>query len=144
MKEKSVPAYPNSETVYDVMEQLFDEVMETPQVLQPLQKTNKVIQIRLTAPDATLTLDGRSRPPRYIAGPVKEPAPDFVIRMPTDVLHNVWLGKANLTESYFSGQIKLEKGGALSALGLWNNLSGLFTEVGKIYPRILKQRSLSS
>jgi hypothetical protein len=64
--------------------------------------------------------------------------------MPMDVLHNVWLGKASLTEAYFAGKIKLEKGSALSALGLWNSLSGLFSEVGKIYPRILKQRSLAA
>ena len=139
-----MPVYPSSEVVYEVMNQLFGQVMKTPQVLQPLQKTNKVIQIQLTDPTVVLTLDGRSNPPRYVPGPVKEPVPDFVIRMPTDVLHNVWLGKASLTEAYFAGKIKLEKGSALSALGLWNNLSGLFSEVGKIYPRILKQRSLAA
>ncbi len=139
-----MPVYPDSEAVYAVMNQLFGEVMRTPQVLQPLQKTRKVIQIRLTDPDATLTLDGRANPPRFIPGPSKEPAPDFIIRMPTDVIHNVWLGKASLTEAYFAGKIKLEKGGALSGLGLWNNLSGLFSEVGKIYPRILKQHNLAA
>ena len=139
-----MPVYPNTETLYDVMNQLFEEVMKTPQIVQPLQKTNKVIRIQLTDPSAVLTLDGRSNPPRFLPGPVKEPAPDFIISMPADVLHNVWLGKASLTEAYFAGKIKLEKGGALSALGLWNNLSGLFSEVGKIYPRILKQRSVAS
>jgi hypothetical protein len=126
------------------MNELFGEVMKIPQVLRPLQKTNKVIRIQLTDPIAILNLDGRSNPPRFIPGPVKEPVPDFIIRMPTDVLHNVWLGKASLTDAYFAGNIKLEKGGALSALGLWNNLSGLFNEVGKLYPRLLKQRSLST
>ena len=138
-----MPVYPNSEAVYDVMNQLFGEVMRMPQILQPLQKANKIIQIQLTDPPVILTLDGRSNLPRYIPGPVKEPVPDFIIRMPTDVLHNVWLGRASLTEAYFAGKIKLAKGGALSALGLWNNLSGLFSEVGKIYPRILKQHSLA-
>jgi putative sterol carrier protein len=125
------------------MNQLFGEVMRMPQILQPLQKANKITQIQLTDPSVILTLDGRSNPARYIPGPVEEPVPDFIIRMPTDVLHNVWLGRASLTEAYFAGKIKLAKGSALSALGLWNNLSGLFSEVGKIYPRILKQHSLA-
>jgi putative sterol carrier protein len=126
------------------MDQLFGEVIKTPQVIQPLQKANKVIRIQLTDPSAILTLDGRSKPPRFLPGPIKEPMPDFIISMPADVLHNVWLGKASLTEAYFSGKIKLVKGGALSGLGLWNNLSGLFSEVGRIYPSILKQRNLAA
>ena len=102
-----MPVYPNSEAVYDVMNQLFGEVMRMPQILQPLQKANKIIQIQLTDPSVILTLDGRSNPPRYIPGPVKEPVPDFIIRMPTDVLHNVWLGRASLTEAYFAGKLYL-------------------------------------
>jgi hypothetical protein len=125
------------------MGELFGQVMKIPQVLQPLRKSNKIVQIRLTDPSAVLTLDGRSDPPRFFAGSANGLVPDVSIRLPADVLHNVWLGKASLTEAYFGGKIKLEKGNPLSALALWNNLSSLFTEVGKDYPDILSQHGLS-
>lgn|GEM_PF-983386 len=134
--------YPDSETLYETMNDLFGQMMKTPQVLKPLQKSNKVVQIQLTDPSAVLTLDGRSNPPRFLDGPVKTPAADVIIRMPMDVLHNVWLGKAKLTDAYFSGQIKLVKGNPLSALGLWNNLSSLFSQVGAQYPAILSEHGL--
>jgi hypothetical protein len=124
------------------MEELFGAIMKTPEVLQPLRKGNKVVQIRLTDPPALLTLDGRSNPPRYLPGLENNVKPDVGIRMPADVLHNVWMGKAKLTDAYFDGKIKLEKGNPLSALGLWNNLSSLFHEVGKDYPAILAKHEL--
>lgn len=137
-----MPFYEDSDTLYDVMGELFGAMMKTPQVLQPLRKSNKVVQIRLTEPGAVLTLDGRSNPPRFLPGATNGLKPDVGIRMPADVLHNVWLGKAKLTDAYFDGKIKLEKGNPLSALALWNNLSSLFSEVGKDYPRILQEREL--
>ena len=137
-----MPVYADSDTLYSVMGELFGQVMKTPQVLQPLRKSNKIVRIRLTDPSAVLTLDGRSNPPRFFPGPANGLVPDVTIRLPMDVLHNVWLGKARLTDAYFAGKIKLEKGNPLSALALWNNLSALFTEVGKVYPDILNQRGL--
>ncbi len=137
-----MPVYQDSETLYDTMNALFGEIKKMPKGLQPLNKSNKVVQIRLTDPSAVFTLDGRSNPPRFLPGPVSEPAADYIIRLPMDVLHNVWLGKTSLTDAYFAGKIKLEKGNPLGALGCWNNLSELFAAVGHAYPRVLDHRDL--
>ncbi len=88
-----MPFYPDAETFYTIMNDLFSQVMARPDLLKPLRDGKVVMRITTTQPDAILVVDGRAVPPRFTAGMAPDGKVDVGLRLPADVLHNVWLGK---------------------------------------------------
>lgn len=131
-----MPFYKDSETLCGVMTDLFQRAMQTPAAVRAMQNSHLVVRMNMQDPAFVLTIDGKSRPPRFLceADGVR---PDLVLRMPADVLHRVWLGQIRLRDAFFGGQIKLE-GSMLRAMGL----AELFRQVEALYPSVLEERGL--
>jgi hypothetical protein len=138
-----MPFYPNPQSFYEVMDDLFKQVLATPSVLEPLRDGEVVLRIVTTDPSAVLIIDGSATPPRFIHGGPAAGRVDIGLRLSADMLHNAWLGKVRLRDAYLTGKIKLESS-PLRALSLLTSLTDLFRYVEKLYPQVLRQRGLLS
>ncbi len=137
-----MPFYRDTETLYTVMEDLFGRVMADPQMQRLLRKSKAVIRIMLTDPDAILCLNARQDPLRFTIGCADDGRADLGLRLPADVLHDVWLGKIRLRDAYATGKIRLTTN-PLKALSLLLDLQSLFRYVESIYPGVLQRHGLA-
>jgi hypothetical protein len=133
--------YPDSEAFYEVMNDLFGQVMARPDLLKPLRDGRVLLRITTTRPDAILVVDGRSTPPRFTTGNAPDGKIDMGLTLAADVLHNVWLGKTRLRDAYMAGKIHLDSN-PIKALSLMTGLLEMFRFVEGIYPSVLKKRGL--
>ncbi len=133
--------YPDARTFYAIMEDLFGQVLRQPALLKPLRESKVLLHIVATQPDASLVLDAQADPPRVITGAAPAHKPSLGLRVPADVLHEVWLGKIRLRDAYWAGKIELTTS-PLKALSLLLSLQGLFRYVESIYPQVLRRRGL--
>ncbi len=136
-----MPFYANSQAFYDVMKDVFQQVMSNPRVLQPLRDAKVVLRIVTTDPGAVLIVDGSATPPRFTTGASPDGHVDVGLRLPADVLHNAWLGKTRMRDAYLTGKIRLD-GSPLKALTLLTSLTSMFQLLEKLYPQVLRQRGL--
>ena len=136
-----MPFYANAETFYEIMNDLFGQVMARPDLLQPLRDGKVLLRITTTQPDTILVVDGRSVPPRFTTGKALEGKADVGLTLVADVLHNVWLGKIRLRDAYLAGKIHLDSN-PIKALSLMTALLEMFRFVEGLYPGVLKRRGL--
>lgn len=133
--------YRDTETLYAVMEDLFGRVMADPQMQRLLRKSKAIIRITLTNPDAVLCLNARQEPLRFTTGCVDDGKADLGLRIPAQVLHDIWLSNIRMRDAFATGAIHLQTN-PLRALGLLNQLQELFRYAEKIYPFVLRERGL--
>jgi hypothetical protein len=136
-----MPFYADSQSFYNVMIDLFGQVMEDPALLKPLCDGRTLLRIITTDPDAVLVLDGRFDPPRFTAGRMVSEKVNLGVRTPADVLHRAWLGQDRLRDAFLAGRIKLDTS-PLRALTLLSSLSGLFQQLESLYPQVLRDHQL--
>jgi hypothetical protein len=136
-----MPFYADSQSFYNVMIDLFGQVMENPVLLKPIRDSRTLLRIVTTEPDAVLVLDGRFDPVRFTAGRMISEKVDLGLRTPADVLHRAWLGQDRLRDAFLAGRIKLDTS-PLRALTLQSSLSDLFHELGMLYPQVLRDHEL--
>jgi hypothetical protein len=136
-----MPFYPHAETFYEVMNDLFSQVMARPDLLKPLRDDKVLLRITTTQPDAILVLDGQAVPPRFTTGTAPTGKADLGLSLAADTLHNVWLGKVRLRDAYLAGKIHLDSN-PIKALSLMTGLLEMFRFVEGIYPGVLKRRGL--
>jgi hypothetical protein len=143
-----MPFYPDTATFYVVMTDLFGRVIAAPGVLKPLTDGKVLLRMTVTEPDAVLIVDGRLNPPRFIPGPTGPGAagdvsgqPDIGLRIPADVLHNVWLNRMRLRDAFMAGKMHLDTS-PLRALGLLSSLTGMFRFTEQIYPQVLREHGM--
>lgn len=136
-----MPFYPDSQSFYNVMIDLFGQVMEDPALLKPLRDGKTLLRIVTTDPDAVLVIDGRFDPPRFTAGRMISEKVDVGLRTPADILHRSWLGQQRLKDAFLTGKIKLDTN-PLRAITLESNLSALFSQLQKTYPQVLRDHEL--
>lgn len=137
-----MPFYADADTFYGVMEELFAQVLRQPELVRPLRESKVLLHITATQPAANLVLDARSDPPRFSTGSAPDDKPTLGLRVPADVLHQVWLGKIRLRDAYWAGKIELTTS-PLKALSLLLGLQGLFRYVESIYPGALRRHGLA-
>ena len=65
---------------------------------------------------------------------------NFEIRIPADLLHEIWLGHEKLSSAFFSGRIKT-KGNVFKAA---SKLENLFRQAEAIYPDYVKKYGLAA
>ena len=128
--------YPDTGTFCEVMTDLFERAMARPETGLAIRQVGLVFRLVTTDPEAVLTVDGRAQPPQFTSAPPAGPA-DLVLRLPADLLHQIWLGEVRLRDAFFGGQVQVE-GPMLRALGLAN----LFRQVEALYPQVLRERGL--
>jgi hypothetical protein len=136
-----MPFYADVETFYEVMNDLFSQVMARPDLLKPLRDGKVVLRIATTGPDAILVVDGQAIPPRFSTGTDPAGKVDVGLSLSADVLHNVWLGKIRLRDAYLAGKVHLDSN-PLKALSLMTGLLEMFRFVEGLYPGVLKNRGL--
>jgi hypothetical protein len=136
-----MPFYRDAETLYQVMNDLFSQVMAQPELLKPLRDGKVLLRITTTQPDTVLVVDGRSNPPRFSAGALPGGKVDVGLSLPADTLHNVWMGKIRLRDAYLAGKVHLDSS-PLKALSLLTGLLDMFRFVEGLYPGVLKKRGL--
>jgi hypothetical protein len=136
-----MPFYADAEIFYEVMGDLFSQVMARPDLLKPLRDGRVLLRITTTQPDTILVVDGRSVPPRFLIGRTPDSKVDVGLSLAADVLHNVWLGTTRLRDAYLAGKIHLDSS-PLKALSLMTGLLEMFRFVEGLYPGVLKKRGL--
>ncbi len=136
-----MPFYRDAETFYEVMNDLFSQVMTRPDLLKPLRDGKVMLRITTSQPDTILVVDGRSVPPRFTTGKAPDGKVDVGLSLAADALHNVWLGKIRLRDAYLAGKVHLDSS-PLKALSLMTGLLEMFRFVESLYPGVLKRRGL--
>lgn len=126
--------YQSTDQVYTVIGQLFDRMQKESNHLDQFAKSNLVIRINLAEPAAEILVDGRHPKIFYGASPGRA---DLELNMNADLLHEIWLGRRSLRESFFGGQIKT-KGNVFKAMALGD----LFREAEHFYPIVLREAGL--
>lgn len=122
--------------LYDVLQDVFATITQSPETIAPFTKSNLVIRMRTTEPEAEVLLDGRQPPLEVFYGPSPGKA-NLEIEMPADMLHNIWTGRQSASEAFFSGQIKT-KGNLLKAMPLLD----LFRECETVYANVAADHHL--
>lgn len=130
-----MPIYSDSEQLYAVMRRVFAEVSKRPAAIESFTRSNLVVRLTLTEPDAEVLLDGR-QPPLEVFFGTRPGKADLDLRMETEVLHAVWSGQRRLRDAIFGGQIQTS-GSLFNAM----NLVDLFREAEEAYSRILASDS---
>ena len=128
--------YADAEQFYAVMKEVFDFVVQHPQHIDSFTRSNLVIRMRTTEPDAEILLDGRQPPLQVFFGPTPGLA-NLEISLSADLLHAMWLGKESTHKAFFTGRIRTS-GNLLKAM----QLGDVFQEAERIYPTIAHKYGL--
>lgn len=121
---------------YAVMKDVFDYITQHPQHIDSFTRSNLVIRMRTTQPDAEILLDGRQPPLQVFFGPTPGLA-NLEISLPADLLHEMWLGRESTHKAFYTGRIRTS-GNLLKAL----QLAEVFQEAERIYPTVAAQYGL--
>ena len=125
--------FQSPEQFYSIMHMFFYRFSANPEHIEPFTRSNLVIRINTTTPEAEILLDGRQPPLEVFYGPRPGKA-NLEIALPADLLHQIWLGEESASQAFFSGQVKT-KGNFLKAMPLIE----LFRECERVYPTIAAQ-----
>jgi hypothetical protein len=128
--------YANAEQFYTIMKEVFDFVVQHPQHIDSFTRSNLVIRMRTTQPEAEILLDGRQPPLQVFFGPTPGLA-NLEISLSADLLHAMWLGKESTHKAFFTGRIRTS-GNLLKAM----QLGDVFQEAERIYPTIAHKYGL--
>ncbi len=128
--------YASTEQFYTVMKDVFEQVMQHPDHIESFTRSNLVIRMNTTDPDAEILLDGRQPPLEVFFGPRPGRA-NLEISLTADLLHEMWLGNESTHQAFLSGRIRT-RGNLLKAM----QLVDLFAEAERIYPTVAQQYGL--
>lgn len=128
--------YPDSETLLDVTQELFDRLSRKPGATDEFARSRLIIHIYLNDPEAFISLNARKTPVGFTFSP-DGLTPDLELHLAADTLHGIWLSKIRLRDAFFGGQIKT-KGSVFKAM----QLAPLFREAEALYPRVLRDKGL--
>jgi hypothetical protein len=137
LESSDMPVYDSTEQLYAVMNDLFEALAEDDGNIEDFTKSNMVVRIIFEEPDGEILIDGRQPPLEFFLGPRPGKA-NFEIRVPADVLHEIWMGRERLSSAFFGGQIKA-KGNIFRAT---RKLEGLFREAEALYPTYVNRYGL--
>jgi hypothetical protein len=121
---------------YTVMKDVFDYIAAHPQHIESFTRSNLVIRMRTTEPDAEVLLDGRQPPLQVFFGP-RPGLANLEVSMPADLLHDIWLGTESTHKAFYTGRIRTT-GNLLKAM----QLGEVFQEAERVYPTIARKYGL--
>lgn len=131
-----MPVFASAEQFYAVMQEVFDFVAQHPQHIESFTRSNLVIRMRTTQPDAEILLDGRQPPLQVFFGPSRGLA-NLEVTMTADLLHALWLGAESTHKAFYTGRIRTS-GNLLKAM----QLGEVFLEAERIYPTVARKYGL--
>jgi hypothetical protein len=121
---------------YAVMKDVFDYIAAHPQHIESFTRSNLVIRMRTTDPDAEVLLDGR-QPPLQVFFGSRPGVANLEVTMPADLLHDIWLGTESTHKAFYTGRIRTT-GNLLKAM----QLGEVFQEAERVYPEIAQKHGL--
>lgn len=131
-----MPFYQTDQQLYAVLQGVFQRVNQSPELIETFTRSNLVIRMRFTAPNAEVLLDGR-QPPLEVFYGERPGRADLELTMPADLLHAIWTGERRLRDAFFSGEIAT-KGNIMRA----TKLTDLFREAENAYAQVLQEQGL--
>jgi putative sterol carrier protein len=132
----AMAVFNSPEQLYTILQSVFEQLNTTPEKIEPFTRSNLVIRLNLSDPDAEVLLDGR-QPPLEVFYGARPGQANLEFSMPADLLHRIWMDEESTSEAFFSGRIK-SKGNLLRA----THLIELFRHIEEIYPNIAAQHDL--
>ena len=130
--------FQTAEQLYKVLNDLFKQVSENPKNIETFTRSNLVIRLRTSEPEAELLLDGRQPPLEVFFGP-RPGAANLEISLPATLLHRMWTGIESSSNAFFSGKVKV-KGNMLKAIQLFE----LFEEAERLYPQVAQSHGIAT
>ncbi len=132
-----MPFYPNTDTLYDALRITFARVeKESPDHLDglhTLMSTKMILKLKITAPAAEITLNGREKNFKATYGPSPLRA-DLTIELTSDTLHQILLDELSIKKAWGNGKIKVQ--GPVWKL---KALTDLVQGARHYYPDVIKQ-----
>ncbi len=132
-----MPVFSSADDVYRVFNALFSELQsQNGDATRAVSKSKVVIRLNCTAPDCTITLNGRKNPPVATFGAEKLRA-DVQVEMATDVLHQIFLGEQSLKKAVAAKKVVVRG-------PVWKTfaLGEIFSQGRELYPAVLKAMGL--
>lgn len=126
--------YDSDQQLYNVLQSVFERVKQKPQHIETFTRSNLVIRMRFTDPEAEVLLDGR-QPPLEVFFGERPGRVDLEMAMDADMLHAIWMGQKRLRDAFFSGDIQTQ-GNVFRAA----KLADLFREAERAYPHVLAEK----
>ena len=129
--------FSNSEQIYTIMQSLFERMsVLTPDPVDALASSHLVVRIKLTEPDAQITINGRKRPVNIDYGSNNVQA-DLEIGMQAETLHLILLDKYSIKQGFSNGELKVRG-------PIWKALSfaDIFQKGRAYYPQVIKEYGL--
>jgi hypothetical protein len=123
---------------YAVMKEVFDYIAAHPEHIDSFTRSNLVIRMRTTEPDAEMLLDGRQPPLQVFFGPTPGAA-NLEIALPANLLHEMWMGRESTHKAFYTGRVRTT-GNLLKAM----QLADVFQEAERIYPTIAQKFGLAN
>ena len=120
--------FTSSDHLYASLKELFNQVGQDPQSADAVAATGMIFRLRLTSPEAEVTLNSRKNPVKILYGR-NTLIPDLVVEMEADTLHQILLGELPLGKALANGKLKVRG-------PFWNvkDLEAVFHSCQKIYP----------
>ena len=128
--------YADAEQFYAVMKEVFDFVVQHPQHIDSFTRSNLVIRMRTTEPDAEILLDGRQPPLQVFFGPRPGWRTWRSRCRPTCCTTCGW-DKESTHKAFYTGRIRTS-GNLLKAM----QLGDVFQEAERIYPTVARKYGL--
>jgi len=129
--------YESTEQFYAIMKDVFEQVMQQPDSIESFTRSNLVVRMNTTDPEAEILLDGR-QPPLGIYFGERPGRANLEITLTADLLHAMWLGSESTQQAFLSGRVRT-RGNLLKAM----QLIDLFAAAERIYPAVARQYRLS-
>ena len=129
--------FSNSDQIYRIMQSLFERMSDlTPDPVDALVSSHMVVRIKLTEPDAQITINGRKRPVNIDYGSSNVQA-ELEIGMKAETLHLILLDEYSIKQGFSNGELKV-RGPILKAL----SFADIFQKGRMYYPQVLKEYDL--
>jgi hypothetical protein len=100
-----MPLFSDADDLYVHLGRLFQEVAADEELGARLAAANTIMQLRLRAPDAVVTVKAIEGAERQVDLGDTTLRPEVVLAMDADTAHGLWLGTVNVTVALARGQI---------------------------------------
>ena len=134
--------FQDSQQFYETVGELLQRAGRDPDIGPTVARSDTVIQLRYSDPDAQITIDARGNPVQFggyvdvFLGPC-DLEPEVVMSMTGDLAHEFWSGRVNLGSALARRQIEAT-GPVIKVLRLVPGVEPLYQQ----YPALLKAKGL--
>jgi hypothetical protein len=128
-----MPFFKDPDQIYTIMKALFERMSGiTPDPVNALSSSRMLVRIKLTEPEANITINGRARPVSIDYGSTNGRA-DLEIAMKAETLHQILLDEYSIRQGFSNGELKVRG-------PIWKALSfaDIFQKGRAYYPQVLK------